>query len=85
MSPNGEPMAVLFSYDPETGESTADPLNGLHPNGNDPITWAFALKESVEGDFPGRLWSVTGNDAAQELRSEYLVRSVLGEAQGGPR
>lgn len=75
-----EPMAVLFSYDPKTGKSTADPLEGLHPStGLDPITWAFALQESVEGDFPGRIWAVKGNDAAQELRSQYLVRSVLGD------
>jgi hypothetical protein len=48
-----EPMAVLFSYNPKTGEHTADPLVGLHSFGADPITWAWALKESVEGDFPG--------------------------------
>lgn len=73
-----EPMAVLFSYDPATGESTADPLVGLHPDGDDPITWAFALKASIEGDFPGRLWAVTGNEAAQALRSEYLIALVMG-------
>lgn len=70
-------MAVLFSYDPETGESTADPLNGLHSSGEDPITWAFALKASIEDDFPGRMWAVVGNDDAQELRSAYLLRLVL--------
>jgi hypothetical protein len=75
---SSEPMAVLFSFDPVTGESTADPLVGLHSSGDDPITWAFALKDSIEGDFPGRLWSVTGNDEAQELRQAYLVDSVLG-------
>jgi hypothetical protein len=71
-------MAVLFSYDPTSGEHTADPLVGRHPSGMDPISWAFALKESIEDDFPGRLWSVTGNDAARDLRSEALVDAVLG-------
>jgi len=71
-------MAVLFSYDPETGESTADPLVGMHPNGNDPITWAYALKENIIDDFPGRIWSITGNDSARELRKELLIQSLLG-------
>ena len=48
-----EPMAVLFGYDPETGEHTADPLVGLNSSGDDPITWAHGLKASVEDDFPG--------------------------------
>lgn len=77
-----EPMAVLFSYDPATGENTADPLVGMHPSGMDPITWAYALKESIEGDFPGRLWSVTGDDAAQELRRAAMVKAVLGPGRG---
>ena len=80
-------MAVLFSYDPASGESTADPLVGLHPSGMDPITWAFALKDSIEGDFPGRLWSVTGNPAARELRADALVEAVMGPPvakTGGP-
>jgi hypothetical protein len=75
---SAEPMAVLFSYDPESGEHTCDPLVGLHSSGMDPITWAYALKESIEGDFPGRLWSVTGNDAASELRRAAMVAAVLG-------
>lgn len=74
-----EPLAVLFSYDPETGEHSADPLKGVHPNGHDPITWAFALKESVEGDFPDRIWSIASNDEAIKLRSDHLVKGLLGE------
>lgn len=73
------PIAVLFSYDPETGEHSADPFVGSHPDGSDPIAWAFALKESVEGDFPGRLWAVTGNQAARDLRSAALVESIMGK------
>lgn len=73
-----EPMAVLFSYDPTTGESTGDPLRGMHSGGADPITWAYALQESIEGDFPGRLWSVTGNEEALELRRKAMVDAILG-------
>jgi hypothetical protein len=73
-----EPLAVLFSYDPTTGESTADPLVGLHTSGMDPITWAYALKDSIEGDFPGRLWAITGDDEAQDLRKQALIAAVLG-------
>jgi hypothetical protein len=76
---SSEPMAVLFSYDPMSGESTADPLVGVHTSGMDPITWAHALKGSIEGDFPGHLWAITGDDEAQELRRQYLVESVLGK------
>lgn len=73
-----EPMAVLFSYNPATGEHTCDPLVGLHDSGMDPITWAWALKASVEGDFPGWLWAVTGNETAHVLRGQRLIESVLG-------
>ena len=75
-----EPMAVLFGYDPATGESTADPLVGMHSGGADPITWAYMLKDSIEGDFPGWLWSITGNEPALELRRQAMVEAVLGKA-----
>lgn len=76
---DAEPMAVLFSYDPETGEHTADPLVGLHPSsGLDPISWALALRDSIAGDFPAtRLWTVTGNDEAKELRRQGLIDAIL--------
>lgn len=77
-----EPFAVLFSYDPATGEHTADPLVGLRPNGDDPITWAFCLRDSIEADFPGRVWAIASNDAAVELRSAALVDAVLGRRHG---
>lgn len=71
------PIAVLFSYDPESGEHSADSLRGLHPTrGFDPITWAYALKESIEDDFPGRIWAVTGNDEALDLRSDRILERM---------
>lgn len=73
-----EPIAVLFRYDPETYDHSVDPLVGLRPDGTDPITWAHALKESIEDDFPGSIWAITGNQAAQDLRSVAMVRAVLG-------
>jgi hypothetical protein len=74
-----EPMAVLFGYNPATGETTGDPLVGVHEStGMDPISWAWALHESIKGDFPGWLFAVTGNDAAKKLRGDALVKAVLG-------
>ena len=74
-----EPMAVLFSYDPETGEHSVDPLVGLHSSGDDPVTWALGLKASIEDDFPGRLWAITANDEARALRGDRLVEKLTGE------
>jgi hypothetical protein len=77
--PHDEPMAVLFSYDPDTGETTGTPLVGIHDDGSDPITWAFALRDSIRGDFPEHvLWSVTGNTAAKNLRSDFLTDQIMG-------
>lgn len=72
-----EPIAVLFSYDPETGEHSCDPLVGRHPNGSDPISWARALKEDIEGDFsPSRIWTVGGNDAAHDMHRDDIMKSL---------
>ncbi len=74
------PLAILFSYDPETGEHSADPL-GVHSSGLDPVSWAYALKDSVEGDLPGRLWAVASNDEAQELRRDASSKRSASAAQ----
>jgi hypothetical protein len=71
-----EPFAVVFTYVPSTEECFHTPFSGEHHD--DPLSFAHRFREAEEerGDFPGSLWSVTGNAAAKEIRSEALMRSL---------
>lgn len=44
----------------------------------DPLSFAhrFCAAEKEAGDYPGALWSVTGNDAAVEIRQPALMKRL---------
>lgn len=78
-------IAVLFSGDPVTGETTMDVFREGECGERDgrpidPIWAAELLRRSCEGDFaPSRMWSVTGNEAARVLMSQRRMRHLLGD------
>lgn len=63
-------LAVVFIYVPSEDRCYHQTFTG-----DDPLTDAHAFMEAEEerGDFPGSLWTVTGNDAAAEIRKRALL------------
>jgi hypothetical protein len=72
-------LAVLFTYVPATGQNFATPIEHVA----DPIGAAHALKDSCFDDFPGALWSVTGDAEAIEARGKATMKRLLGEDKEG--
>lgn len=74
-----KPLAIVFTYipDPEhptNGEVYYTAFDETARNG-DPLSFAHLFRESEEerGDFPGSIWTVTGNDAAAEIRTNTIM------------
>jgi hypothetical protein len=73
-----EPLAVVFTYVPSEDRTYHTPFYATedHP---DPLSFAHAFCEAERerGDFgDDALWTVTGNDAANEIRKRRLLASL---------
>lgn len=80
-------LAVLHSYDPKTGETSADPFEERSEDAGktSPYHRAVALRDSIAGDFPGRIWSIGMDDRARELMAaENMRRWGLDGADADP-
>ena len=68
--------AVLHGFDPASGKVTTDVFQ--HEESRDQSPWhrAQALKNSVEGDFPGWIWSVGQNEASRKLMAAQNMRAM---------
>lgn len=76
MSRNPDALAVVFVYVPSEDRCYHTPFSGEHHD--DPLSFAHLFMESEEEreDFPGALWTVTGNEAATQIRSDNLMRAL---------
>lgn len=75
------PLAVVFTYVPSEDRCYHTPFSG--DQYDDPLSFAHLFMESEEerGDFPGSLWTVTGNDAARKIRQNKLMAALFGDSQ----
>lgn len=72
--------AVVLIHNPVTEQTLCQPFTEeCHA---DPLSFAHLFRESEEanGDFPGWLWVVTGNERAREIRRETIMAQVRGDA-----
>ena len=77
-------IAVLFSGDPETGDSSMDVFRDddefatTWSDGSkmDPYHRASALKAVTADDFPERLWSIALNERATVLMRNARMRAM---------
>lgn len=82
MAKTEKPLAVVFTYVPSEEHPTEGEVFYTAfdetARGGDPLSFAHLFRESEEkrGDFPGSIWTVTGNDAAAEIRSKNLLRAI---------
>lgn len=76
---NPDALAVVFVYIPSEDRCYHTPFSGEHHE--DPLGFAHLFMESEEerGDFPNALWTVTGNEAASEIRKKALMEALFGE------
>lgn len=73
-------IAVLFSGDPETGETNMDVFreDDDWAGGRDPYHRAEGLRESVAPDFPDRLFAISLNRRARVLMTAVRLKDLLG-------
>lgn len=78
-------VAILFSGDPETGETSMDVFRDTDDTTSplDPYHRALALRDSVAADFPARHWVISVNDEARELMKNARMRAMGFEGHGG--
>lgn len=71
-------IAVLFSGDPETGQSSMDVFREDDDTTLplDPYHRAAALRDSCAEDFPTRLWSIAVNDRARDLMRDARMAAM---------
>lgn len=68
-------LAVLFTFVPSTGQTMGTPVDW----GENPIESAWALKASLEDDWPGALWSVAADAEAQAVAANARMKQLLGD------
>lgn len=71
-----EAIAILFSGDPDTGQSSMDVFRESDETTTDLDRFhrAQALQESIAGDFPNRLWSIAVNDKARGMMRDTRMK-----------
>ena len=69
--------AVLFTYTAD-GQNFATPFEGCEGPGRDPFHRAQALKESLEADWPGAIWSIGIDEEAREAMADTRMVAMLG-------
>ena len=66
--------AVLFMWDPKTGNVTADSYST--PEVEDPVRRCENLKAACEDDFPGAIWSIGLDEEARDIMASTRMREM---------
>lgn len=67
-------IAVLFCYVPSTEKTMSQVIDW----GDNPIDQAWALKASLEDDWPGAIWSVGADEEAKRVTGLARMKALLG-------
>lgn len=71
-----QPYAAVLTHVPSTGETFYTPFGGDTAAAD---AQAFYRSESGLGDFPGSLWTIVYNDAADRQRVRNNIVALVGE------